>query len=84
MSALRTLLGAPLTLPLGGLIWLARKVAEAADQEMLDPARIAAALLDLERRLEAGEIDEATFERGEAALFEELREIRAILAARDA
>jgi hypothetical protein len=77
MGILRDVLGGPVTLPFGLLVWLARQVAEAADRELLDPARIEAALLDLERRLNAGEIDEAEFERAEAALFADLRNLRA-------
>ena len=64
-------------MPLLGVGWLARQVAEAALQEMLDPARIEAALLTLERRLEAGEIDEAEYEAGETELLEALARMRA-------
>ncbi|MCQ4161676.1 gas vesicle protein GvpG [Roseomonas sp. GC11] len=67
----------PVTGPLGGLLWIARQVAQLADEQRLDPKRIEAALLTLERRLEAGEIDDATFEAEEAALLAELRAIRA-------
>ncbi len=77
MSLLLNLLGLPVTAPLGALGWLARQVAEAAMQQWADPARIEAALLDLERRLERGEIDEAAFEAEEARLLDELAEIRA-------
>ena len=74
MGPLASLLGLPLTGPLGGLAWLARRVAEAAEQEMSDPARIEAALLALERQLEAGEIDEATHAAREAELLAALDE----------
>ena len=46
-------------------------------REMLDPARIETALRALERRLDAGEIDEAAFEAEETALLEELAQMRA-------
>jgi hypothetical protein len=47
---------------------------------LLDPTRIEPALLLLERRLEDGLIDEATFEAKEALLLEELAEITALRA----
>jgi Gas vesicle protein G len=74
------LLAMPVAAPIGGLTWLAQKIAEAAVTEWLDPARIERRLLQLEQRLEAGEIDEATYEQAEAGLLEELRLIRASLA----
>jgi hypothetical protein len=64
--------GLPIVGPLRGLTWLARQVALAAEQEMTDPAKIEAALLALERRLNAGEIDEAEFEAQEAVLLARL------------
>lgn len=77
---LAALLGFPIAMPLLGVGWLARQVAEAALQEMLDPARIEAALLALERRLDAGEIDEAEYEAGETELLEALTRMRATAA----
>lgn len=77
MGPLGGLLALPVAGPIGGLVWLARQVAENAVRQMLDPARIEAALLGLERRLEAGEIDEAAFEAAESLLLEELAEMRA-------
>lgn len=74
------LLGFPVSFPLLGVGWLARQITEAALQELLDPARIERALLALERRLEAGEIDEAQYEAEEAGLVAALAEIRAAAA----
>jgi Gas vesicle protein G len=81
MGPLTTLLSLPVSGPLSGLGWIARQIAAAARQQMLDPKRIETALLLLERRLEDGQIDEATFEAEEALLLEELAEIGAIRAA---
>jgi hypothetical protein len=78
MGALGTLLGLPVSGPIGALTWIARQVAEATEQQLLDPARIEAALLALERQLEQGAIDEAAFEAEEERLLAELAEIRAI------
>ena len=81
MGTLSTLLSLPVSGPLSGLGWIARQIAAAARQQMLDPKRIETALLLLERRLEDGQIDEATFEAEEALLLEELAEIGAMRAA---
>jgi hypothetical protein len=81
MGPIGQLLALPVTGPIGALQWLARQVAEQALQQLLDPARIETALRDLERRLEAGEIDEAFFEEEEERLLLELTEMRAIRAA---
>ncbi|NKC34546.1 gas vesicle protein GvpG [Falsiroseomonas selenitidurans] len=79
MGLLRTLLTLPIALPLNGIGWVAGQVAQAVDQQWYDPRRVEAALLALERRLEAGEITEAEFEAAEA---EQLAELAAIRAAR--
>jgi hypothetical protein len=75
MGPLSTILCLPVGGPLNLLTWIARQVADAADQAMLDPTRIQSALLLLERRLEDGLIDEPAFEAEEALLLEELAEI---------
>ncbi len=80
MGPLTNLLALPFTGPIGTLTWIARQVANAVDQQQLDPARIETALLALERRLEAGALDVAAFEAEEARLLEELAEIRALRA----
>ena len=49
----------PVTVPLAGVQWLGAKVADAVDAQWNDPARIEAALLALERRLDAGELTAA-------------------------
>jgi hypothetical protein len=77
MGIVAGLAALPLTGPLSGLAWIARRIAEAADQELNDPARIEAELLALERQLEAGEIDSVTHELREAALLEELAAMQA-------
>jgi hypothetical protein len=81
MGLLRTLLTLPISLPVSGLGWVAGQIAEATEQQWFDPRRVEAALLALERRLEAGEITEAEFEAAEAEQLEELAAIRAARAA---
>jgi hypothetical protein len=77
MGIVTGLAGLPLTGPLSGLAWIARRIAEAVDQEVNDPARIEAELLVLERQLEAGEIDSATHELREAELLDALAAMQA-------
>ena len=75
MGPLTTILAFPVAGPMGALSWIARQVAQAAEQQMLDPARIETALRTLEERLDRGEIEEAAFEAEEEALLLELAEI---------
>ena len=81
MGPLSTILTLPVGGPLSGLGWIARQIAKAANEQMLDPKRIEAALLTLERRLEDGHINEAAFEAEEAVLLQELAEMAELRAA---
>lgn len=74
MGLLRSLLLAPVAGPMEGTLWIARKIHEAADRELHDPAAIRRALRDLEVELESGRLDEAAFEEAEAVLLARLRE----------
>ncbi|WP_419897211.1 gas vesicle protein GvpG [Roseomonas sp. USHLN139] len=76
------LLTLPASGPISGLVWIAQRIATLVDDEQSDPARVEAALLALERRLEAGEIDEAAYDAAEAPLLEELQALRAARRAR--
>jgi hypothetical protein len=76
MGLLR-LLALPVLAPIGAVGWVAGKVNEAVEAQWNDPKRIEAALLQLETRLEAGEITESAFEAAEAELLEELHAMRA-------
>ena len=76
MSRLGLLLAAPVAGPLLGLGWLARRIADAAEQEMANPARIEAELLRLETALEAGALSLEAFEAREAELLAELEQLR--------
>lgn len=72
MGLLSKLLTSPVAGPLSGAIWVMQKVAEAAEGELYDPARIRAALDELERAVDAGEIDEATYDAAEELLMQRL------------
>jgi hypothetical protein len=66
--------------PVTGPGFLARfsleKVQGVVRDELTDDHRVKEALLDLQLRLELGEIDDDEFEREEAVLMQELREVR--------
>ncbi|MEU9305809.1 gas vesicle protein GvpG [Streptomyces sp. NPDC048269] len=74
MGLLTSLLTAPMA-PMRAVVWVAQRVVDKANEEYYDPAPVYAALADLERRLQLGEIDEATFDREEDALLDRLDEI---------
>ena len=61
------------SLLVGGLRFVLDKVATVADQELNDPERWRAELLELQLRLENGEISEAEFVEGERVVLERLR-----------
>ncbi|MGW3916774.1 gas vesicle protein GvpG [Streptomyces sp. NPDC005070] len=62
--------------PVRGVAWVMDRVLEAAEDEYYDPAPIRLQLADLERQLNAGEIDEETFDLIEDQLLDRLEEIR--------
>lgn len=72
MGILGTLLLAPVRSPLTSTLWIAAKLVEAAESELNDPATIKRTLKALEAALEAGEIDEESYEREEAVLLARL------------
>ena len=68
------------TFPVSGpcklAMWLVRTIAERAEAELYDPARIRKELAELEMRSELGEIGEDDYERLEEELMARLRESR--------
>jgi hypothetical protein len=71
------LLGAPLGLPLAGMKFVFRQLADLADQELNDEGVLREQLLLLQVQLEDGEIDEDEYVEREAVLLARLREIKA-------
>lgn len=67
------LLTLPFTAPVKGAVWLAQEIHDVAEREQNDPARLRAELDRLERALDAGEIDEDTFEALEEDLITRLQ-----------
>ncbi|MEI6363189.1 MAG: gas vesicle protein GvpG [Actinomycetes bacterium] len=72
MNLLTDILLAPITAPSKGLIYVFNKVMDQADEEFNDPARVRADLLALGQLLDAGQLTEEQYERGEAALLARL------------
>lgn len=69
------LVGGILTLPLApakGLVWVFEQVVAEAEAQYYDPARIRAELAEAEAALEAGEMDEETYEALERELLDRL------------
>ena len=56
--------------------WLAKKVTEKAERELLDENRVRAQLLELQTRYDLGEVTEEEYERQEKVIVERLNAIR--------
>ena len=76
MSLILDLLTAPVLGPIRGVHWLAKKVAEAAEGELLDEDRVRNELLELQMRLDIGDITEEEYDEQEKVLVEQLNAIR--------
>ncbi|MFD0141677.1 MULTISPECIES: gas vesicle protein GvpG [unclassified Streptomyces] len=76
MGLLTQLLTLPLA-PVRGVVWVAERVTEKAEEEYYDPAPVWRELAELESRLVSGEIDQETFDRREDELIDRLEEITA-------
>ena len=70
------LLTAPVLGPIKGVHWLARKLEEQAVNDLLDEGRVRGELLELQERLEMGEITEEEYDEQETVLLEWLNYIR--------
>lgn len=81
MSLLRLL-----TLPVLGVpemvYWLAQKMAEQAESELLDEARVRGELMELQTRYDLGEVGDEEYRHRELILIERLNIIREIKAER--
>lgn len=76
MSFVKHLLFWPVTAPLFLTRFSLGKVQDAVREELTDESRIREDLLELQLRLELGEIDEGEYARREAELMAALREAR--------
>ena len=73
MGLITGLLGLPFA-PVKGAVWVAEQVLQQAEQEYYDPARIRAALDDVNRMRQSGELTEEEAVEREDELVERLLE----------
>ena len=76
MSILLDLLALPVIGPIKGIAWIAEKVAEQADRETYNEDGVRGQLMELELRLDLGEISEEEYMAAEEELLAQLRVIR--------
>jgi hypothetical protein len=77
MGLLTSLLTFPVSGPIAGIQWSLRQVQRIVDEELTDDTPIKQELMELQMRLEMGEIDDAEYRAHEATLMTRLREVRA-------
>ena len=81
MGILLKLLALPVTGPLKGLMWIAEKIKDQADGEVYNEDNVRGQLMELELKLDLGEITEDEYMAAEDELMARLREIREYKAA---
>ena len=67
----------PITGPISGFQWIMRTIQKLADEELLNDQPWKERLIELQMRLELGEISEEDYVREEKEIFQALRDIRA-------
>jgi Gas vesicle protein G len=77
VGLLSSLLTFPVSGPVAGIQWSLRQVQRIVDEELTDDTPIKQDLMELQMRLEVGEIDDDEYLRREADLMARLREVRA-------
>lgn len=70
------LLTFPISGPVSGGRWVLQTLLDEAERRYYDPAAIRAEMAEAQRRHQAGEIDDETFDRWEETLLERLLEAR--------
>ena len=68
---------APVKLPIAGFNWILRQIQTMANEELLNDQPWKERLIELQMRLELGEISEEDYAVEEGRVFQALREIRA-------
>ena len=76
MGFLTNLLTFPVMGPIKGVMWIAEKVDEQVEKELYDEDAVRGKLMELELRLDLGEISEEEHLEAEEVLLERLRIIR--------
>jgi hypothetical protein len=76
MGLLTKLLFFPVAGPVAGIRWTLGQVQGVAERELTDDTKIKNDLMELQLRLELGEIDEAEYAKAEGVLMQQLRDVR--------
>ena|SRR5712691_8977643 len=77
MFLLDDILLLPLKLPVAGFNWIMKQIQTMANEELLNDQPWKERLIELQMRLEVGEITEEEYTEQEKMVFQALREIRA-------
>jgi len=77
MGLLSKVIFFPISGPVAGIRWSLNKVVQVAEEELTDDAPVKQELMELQMKLELGDIDDAEYVEREAALMARLREVRA-------
>ncbi|HET7374545.1 MAG TPA: gas vesicle protein GvpG [Gemmatimonadaceae bacterium] len=77
MGLLTKLLFFPVAGPVAGIKWTLGKVQNVVEEELTDDAPIKQELMELQMRLELGDITDAVYLEREAELMAKLRDVRA-------
>jgi hypothetical protein len=67
----------PIKGPIAGIRWVMRTIQTMADEELMNDQPWKERLIELQMRLELGEVSEEDYVREEAVVFQALRDIRA-------
>lgn len=77
MFLLDDILLLPIKGPIAGFRWIMTTIQKMADEELMNDQPWKERLIELQMRLELGEISEEEYSREEAIVFQALRDIRA-------
>jgi Gas vesicle protein G len=77
MGLLSKILFFPVTGPVAGIRWSLGKVQALVEEELTDDTPVKQDLMELQLKLELGDIDDAEYTRREAELMARLRDVRA-------
>ncbi len=77
MFLLDDILLLPIKGPIAGFRWIMTTIQKLADEELMNDQPWKERLIELQMRLELGEISEEEYSREEAIVFQALRDIRA-------
>jgi hypothetical protein len=77
MGLLSSILLAPFTGPIDGALWTMEKVQRVVEEQLTDDTPIKEELMQLQLRLESGEIDDDEYVVLEGDIMQRLREVRA-------